>query len=111
MRVLVCGGRNFTDYKRVCQVLDGLSTVYLIIHGGARGADSLAGRYAEERGIPVECYPARWKEEGKAAGVLRNQRMLAAEPDIVIAFPGGKGTADMVRRAHKAGVFVHGVLA
>ena len=78
-----------------------------IIQGGAKGADFLAKVYAHECGIPCEEYPADWKAYGKAAGHLRNQKMLdEGKPDLVVAFPGGNGTADMVARARKAGVEV-----
>jgi hypothetical protein len=58
-------------------------------------------------GVPVSAHPADWFSHGKAAGPIRNQEMLAMEaPALVVAFPGGRGTADMVRRARKAGVDV-----
>lgn len=110
MKILVCGGR---DYRNVTAVDLALSRVHAkkpitqIIHGAARGADSLAKRWAEQNGIPHAAYPADWNANGKGAGPIRNQRMLdEGEPDGVVAFPGGSGTADMVRRATKAGVKV-----
>lgn len=76
-----------------------------VIHGAASGADRLAGEVATEMGIPVEEFPARWNDYGRAAGVIRNQMMLThGKPDLVLAFPGGRGTADMVARARKANV-------
>jgi UDP-N-acetylmuramoylalanine-D-glutamate ligase len=55
----------------------------------------------------LEVYPADWKLHGKSAGHIRNQQMLdESKPDIVIAFPGGRGTANMIKRAKKAGVEV-----
>ncbi len=72
----------------------------VVIHGNAPGADSLAGEWARARGVPVEAYPAEWDLYGRAAGHLRNRQMLdEGEPDIVIAFPGGRGTADMKKQA------------
>lgn len=104
--VLVCGGRNYTDAWTVWDELGKLNPNY-VIHGGARGADSLAGAWAFERSIPVRVFEAEWGKHGKAAGALRNQRMLdEGRPDAVLAFPGGRGTADMVRRARKAGIRV-----
>ena len=82
----------------------------LVIHGAARGADALAGEWASFHGIQTVTVPANWKGDGLAAGPKRNQLMLdLLEPDQVVAFPGGVGTADMVRRAEEAGVFVHKV--
>jgi hypothetical protein len=81
----------------------------LVIAGGARGADTLAVQEARARKppIPVRVYPADWRRHGKAAGPIRNQQMLdEGAPDLVLAFPGGGGTADMVRRARRAGLEV-----
>lgn len=78
----------------------------LIIHGGATGADEMANLYAGRRGIQRIIFPANWSI-GKKAGPIRNQLMLdVGKPNLVVAFPGGTGTADMVRRSRKAGVEV-----
>lgn len=110
MKLLVCGGRNYLRGDVVFWTLDRAHahrTISLLIHGGADGADTLAGAWAMERGIPCEIYPANWHRDGKAAGPIRNQYMLEqARPDGVLAFPGGRGTADMVKRARAAGVLV-----
>lgn len=109
-RLLVCGGRDFTDRERVFSVLDRVNArrpVGLVIHGAARGADTLAGEWAEEREVEVWRFVASWQKHGKAAGAIRNQAMLdAGKPQGVVAFPGGAGTEDMVKRAEAAGVTV-----
>jgi hypothetical protein len=105
-RVLVCGGREFNDYELLVEELS-LILPDVIIHGAARGADSLAGEFAEAMKIPTEVYPADWNKYGKRAGYLRNVQMLEeGKPDLVVAFPGGKGTAMMINLAKKAGVEV-----
>lgn len=111
MRVLVCGGRDYSDWDRVQAVLNKLheaNIIDVIIEGGARGADRMGREWARMiGGADVETYEAEWEHHGKFAGHLRNQRMLdEGKPDLVIAFPGGRGTADMVRKARKAGVEV-----
>lgn len=79
----------------------------IIISGMAKGADSLAIDWAVVNWLRWEEYPADWETHGKAAGLIRNQQMLdEGKPDLVVAFPGGRGTADMIRRAEKAGVEV-----
>lgn len=106
-RVIVCGGRDYRDQSHVVEVLDNLSAlgkITTIVQGGANGADLYAELWAESRDIPFETWPADWRQEGRRAGPLRNQRMLNAGACLVVAFPGGRGTADMVRRARKAGV-------
>lgn len=109
-RVLVCGGRDYGDKARLFVVLDdaikthGLTS---IIHGAARGADLLAEEWARSRQVPYLGVPARWNEEGTAAGPLRNQRMIArAKPEVCIAFPGGSGTLNCVHQAEDAGIMV-----
>ena len=71
------------------------------------GADTLGAEWAKAQGIPCEVYMADWEGLGRKAGPIRNQRMLdEGKPDLVVAFPGGRGTADMVRRARSAGLDV-----
>lgn len=112
MRALVCGGRTFSDRNMLDAALDRFTRHVLqitsLIHGDARGADRMAGDWARMRGIPVEAFPADWAGQGRAAGPIRNARMLAeGGPDLVIAFPGGRGTANMVSQAEAAGVPVY----
>lgn len=111
MRVIVCGGRDFSDTQRIWNGLEAFHNsegkITALAHGGASGADNIAGTWGKDEGIPVYEFKANWKKYGKAAGPKRNQRMLDEfKPDIVIAFPGGKGTADMIRRAEAEGVRV-----
>lgn len=104
MKVLVCGGRDFEDSGLIQSVLSAWD-ISELIEGGARGADRLARQYAEGRGIPVTTFRAAWDEHGKYAGVVRNAQMLSEGcPDEVIAFPGGRGTENMINQARKAGV-------
>lgn len=109
MRVLVTGGRDFNDRGLLKEALDRLHrqhTFSALIHGDAKGADRLAGEWAVSNGIKVDARPANWSRYGRAAGILRNSQMLDEQPDLVIAFPGGKGTDDMARKARKAGLTV-----
>lgn len=110
MRVLVCGGRDFGSFDRVCQVLDDLhkeTRIGVVIHGAARGADLLAAAWASQRKVAHMPFAADWHKHGRAAGPIRNKWMLEeGKPDLVIAFPGGNGTAHMVRIAREAGVEV-----
>lgn len=110
MRVLVCGGRNFSDKKWMYDTLD-KHLIASLVHGGAHGADSLAGLYAFERNIPVEVFPADWSKFGKRAGTLRNVQMANTKPDLVIAFTGGSGTKHMIQTARflKIPVDIHWV--
>lgn len=107
MKVLVCGGRDYRDRERLFATLDGLPDVSVIISGMAKGADSLAAAWAKERGKLLMAFPADWRAHGRRAGPIRNVRMLMdGKPDLVVAFPGGKGTADMVKRSRASGVKV-----
>lgn len=106
---LICGGRNFDDRNLFDAVMDELvrdmGCPETIIHGNASGADMMADVWAKRMAIRRERFPAQWYKYGKAAGPIRNQEMIdQGSPHLVIAFPGGNGTADMVRRAKKAGI-------
>jgi hypothetical protein len=110
IKVLVCGGRDYNDKEVVFGFLDHINEKYYIIcvaHGAARGADTLADDWAKAHNILVEAYPADWNKHGKSAGSIRNRQMLVdGKPDVVIAFPGGKGTENMIRQAKHRGVQV-----
>lgn len=101
MRVLVCGGRTFDNWRLVRDTLNEHQPT-VIIQGGAPGTDRLAAKYADVHAIPLVTYPALWRQ-GKKAGPLRNAFMLRdSRPDIVIAFPGGRGTDNMVLLAESS---------
>jgi len=110
MRVLVCGGRDYSDRETVFCVLHDLAEKHgwlTIIEGGARGADALGREWATLCRHGLVTIPADWHKHGTGAGPIRNQLMIdGGKPDLVVAFPGGRGTADMVRRAKSAGVKV-----
>jgi hypothetical protein len=81
--------------------------ITLLIAGGARGADTLAEEWAKIQEVECSVYHADWAKHGRAAGPIRNQQMLdEGQPTLVVAFPGGRGTADMVRRSRNAGLEV-----
>lgn len=110
MRVLVCGGRDFDDASWLYSVLEELTEqqgIDTIIHGAATDADTLASCWGLDFAAQVIAYPADWEKHGQAAGPIRNQQMLdEGKPDLIVVFPGGLGTADMIRRAQAAGVRV-----
>lgn len=104
MRVIVCGGRAYQDAHLVARVVALLPRDATVVHGGASGLDSLVAAECRAKGIVTEAHPAAWKEHGRRAGPLRNQRMADLGADLCIAFPGGRGTNDMARRATAAGI-------
>lgn len=101
MRVLVCGGREYADRDTLFWYMDMVLRKHpglCICHGGATGADSLAGDWASERGVPVAVFNANWDKYGKAAGPMRNKLMACVfEPHAIVAFPGGRGTRNMCK--------------
>ena len=104
MRLLVTGGRDFDNGPAVFEVIEALHPA-VVIHGSATGADLTAQGAAALLRIPVLAFPANWATHGKAAGPIRNAKMLKeGKPDLVVAFPGGKGTANMIKLAKDAGV-------
>lgn len=109
MRMLVCGSRDWTDRVVMFACLDaiaGVLDITEVIEGEQRGADLMARAWASESGISCIGYPADWPHRGKAAGTERNERMLAATPGLVVAFPlpQSRGTWHMVTIARAAGV-------
>lgn len=113
MKVLVFGSRKWLDQQSVERELTGFPVGTIIVHGAAQGADTIAGYVAKRLGLEVRSYPANWSKDGKAAGPIRNQRMLDSEHpdkdrmalDQAICFhedPNlGKGSADMAARLKK----------
>ena len=107
---LVTGGRDFADYNLVRKTLDEVLKKYgvdLLVQGGATGADALSKKYRRLhalRPLAMTEVKPNWKVHGKAAGPIRNRFMLENwKPLIVVAFPGGRGTADCVRQARELG--------
>lgn len=107
MKVLVTGGRGYADKEFLFSFLDHIhagSRIYMLIHGAAAGADSLAGQWARERGVQEVICPANWHKHGRRAGHLRNTAMADLEPDKIVAFHGGTGTNMMVEIAKRRGI-------
>lgn len=105
-KVLVCGGRDFNDWFLFNQAMDKLpKKPTLIIHGDARGADTMAKQWGLTHGIYPVGIPALWKIYDKKAGGHRNAAMVfIMKPDYVLALPGGTGTQDMVDKATETGI-------
>ena len=113
MKILICGDRQWSDRQTIYRILLPYATQtppVTILHGGARGADTLTGQVAQELGMEVREVRAEWKRYGKGAGPRRNDKMLNEHPALVIAFHNdlakSKGTADAVRKAKKRGIAV-----
>lgn len=115
MRVIVCGDRNWKRVDIIERELKKLPADTLIIHGAAKGADTLGAFVADRLGFKVindgKGFPAQWKIYGKGAGPIRNQQMIdEGKPDLVLAFHENfhesKGTRDMVNRARGVGIKV-----
>jgi hypothetical protein len=114
MKILVCGDRNWKNIKIILKVLlkekKSSKTKITVVHGAAKGADTIAGQVALKLKMNVKLYPAQWQLYGRAAGFIRNRQMLDENPDIskVIAFHNNisesKGTKDMLKISKKRGI-------
>ena len=107
--LLVCGSREFSEPKAVRDKIWWYfreTPRHRVIHGAARGIDSLAAKLAKEHGHDVVAFPADWEKYGKRAGYVRNIQMLDEQPDFVVAFWNGisTGTAHTIREAKKRGI-------
>lgn len=103
VRFVICGGRSYTDAAKMYAVLQPICDEFpkaRFAQGGAFGADLLARQWLRKRGYPCRTFYADWRAHGKKAGPMRNRQMLEGfQPDVVIAFPGGKGTRDCITQA------------
>ncbi len=110
MKVLVTGGRDFRNRACVAREMDALFKEHghslMIIEGGARGLDSLVADWCDGNGLPHAQVKALWTVQQLRAGPIRNAAMLLLEPELVVAFPGGDGTANMVELARQCGIRV-----
>jgi hypothetical protein len=107
-RVLCFGGRTYEDMPALTIALDMVAAhlgALAVVHGGARGADDLAGAWARKRGVPLAIVPAPWDFYGKRAGTLRNSWMISlCQPTYAVGFPGGVGSANMASQCRAAGI-------
>jgi len=112
-RVVICGGRHYIfsqdDIRRLEDVLmyivlQGLSME--VVTGGAKGADACAVAWARSSSLKVTTFAADWSKHGRAAGPIRNRQMAkyVSSGGICVAFPGGRGTANMVKEAEAVGM-------
>ena len=105
LNIVVAGGREYENYPELSQKLDRVISELNtppgmklnIVSGGARGADTLAEKYAQERGLGLQVFKADWEGQGLNAGMNRNRQMAEAG-DILVAFPGGSGTENMIQQ-------------
>jgi len=111
-RIIIAGGREFTDKRQMELALEPLLSSYPfsieIVSGGARGADRLGEKYAKNRGLKLTVMPADWDKYGKRAGPKRNLEM-AKYADVLVAFWDGKstGTRNMINQALQHGLGIH----
>ena len=109
MRVIVTGGPDFRDRELMHATLDSVKhPITLLIAGDERGAESMALDWAESHGIEFKEFYSDYQGHGPAGFRLRNQRMIEhGAPNMVIAFPGGRNTRDIVRRARRLAIDVY----
>lgn len=111
MKILVCGDRHWKRMDIIERELKKFPPGTIVIHGAAKGADTLGGFVADKLGFKVIPFDAKWKIYGRAAGPIRNQQMIdEGKPELVLAFheniSESLGTKDMVNRARGVGIKV-----
>lgn len=105
MKIIVTGGRDYLYASHIFKVLNELKPDH-VVHGDCRtGADCIATEWCRKYGVPFTGYPAHWSRYKRGAGPKRNGMMIhCSEADVVVAFPGGKGTNDCVKQAKAFGM-------
>ncbi len=109
MIVVVTGGRDFDDRDLLFRTLDRIhdeTPITLISNGGMTGADALSSRWAYERKVDTVCVGALWGKYGSKAGPIRNEWLLSGPTDLLVAFPGGRGTQSTIGIARRRGIEV-----
>jgi YspA, cpYpsA-related SLOG family len=115
VKIIITGGRDFTDKEFIFRTLDNIhlkTSISSLIHGDSTGVDKIAEGWAKSRSIPVAAFPADWDKYGKKAGPIRNRIMLDKHMDasMLVAFPGGRGTSDMVKQTSETPIQINKVL-
>ena len=114
---VVTGSRDWTNRYKIYDSLIKVNP-YMVIHGGARGADSIAGEWCNDSGKICLQVPALWEFHGRAAGNIRNVQMLEIAKAIaeyknqsllLLAFPLSHsiGTFNCIKSAQSMGIEVH----
>ena len=109
MKVIIAGGRTYRftmyDHAILHKLHLGLP-ITEVVCGMAKGADMEGFKWATRRKIPIERFPANWKLHGRSAGPIRNG-VMATYAAALIAFPGGRGTANMIKQAQEHNLIIH----
>ena len=100
-RLAIIGGRDFNNYELFLETIKEFK-MEEIVSGGAKGADTMAEKYARENNIPTNIYLAEWNIYGRKAGIIRNKKIID-NCDKVLAFWDGKspGTNNSINLAIK----------
>lgn len=107
-RIAFAGG-DYQDYDAIWKALDATHTKYgdmILLHGGGNGAELIAAKWADNRGVTQVVFKPDWKTNGRAAPFKRNDKLLATVPQGLIATPGTGITENMVDKARKLGIKV-----
>lgn len=108
MLVVVTGSRSWRNRQKIKRALSRLPKKSIVVQGGARGADTIAKEVALELGLSVKTKYANWDKYGLAAGFIRNEKMIAMKPDLVVAFWDGEshGTEHTIKKAREKNIQV-----
>ena len=108
--VAVTGSKPVENAQTICTALDHVHGKYpdmVLVHGGGPGAEKIAARWAESKGVhQVVCRPD-WNAHGRAAPFRRNDQLLKLLPKGLISFPGSGVSDNLVDKATQLGIPVH----
>lgn len=104
MKLAIVGSRSFNDYTKLCETLNGFTDITEIISGGAKGADTLAERWAKENNLKLTIFYPDWNKYGKSAGMIRNKSIIDSANEVVAFWDGiSRGTENSIQRARSSG--------
>lgn len=109
MRVIIAGSRSIVDYRTVeLAVQDSRFEVTEVVSGHADGVDALGEVWASCHNVPVKVFIPNWKENGKAAGPIRNHAMVKYADALVAVWDGhSRGTKDVIQQARRYGLQIY----
>lgn len=107
-KIALTGGLDFNDHQLIWSKLDQVRAKHpdmVLMHGKSpKGAEKIAARWADHRGVTQIGFAPDWTKHGRSAPFKRNDQMLDVLPIGVIVFPGTGIQDNLADKAKKLGI-------